>query len=342
MSSAPSNKAYTVWEKSDGSADFLQLTAPNGGVLGWIDPKGVGSGALASGGGGGVIPQFSSTNAVYNLPGTLGGTAGDNGTVAISGPGLNTSRFFGAGGVNLYVEGATVLSGIGTTSTAMYMAVNGSGPGDQSFIMDYHAGPSNSVTAMNWGVPGDAAAWQISPGFADRRLILGGASTNKLGFYGYGQNTTLGPTPDGVAQQTVTGSKDTNAALAALLTALAATGLIVDGTTGGTVSPAIVSLSGSADAINPHTSATYMVTTAGVDAMTIAAPTVTTDDGVTIKITTNTAAAHTLTGTGGILRTGTAAVTHANFASFAGSSIQIMAWQGHWYVMAQNLIASFT
>jgi hypothetical protein len=101
-------------------------------------------------------------------------------------------------------------------------------------------------------------------------------------------------------------------------------------------------LSGGTDAINPHTPATYVVTTVGVDAMTLAAPTVTTDDGVVIKVTTSTNAAHTITFTGGTLRPGTAAVTTANFASFRGSSIELMAWQGNWYVMAQNNIASYT
>jgi hypothetical protein len=101
-------------------------------------------------------------------------------------------------------------------------------------------------------------------------------------------------------------------------------------------------LSGGTDAINPHTSATYVVTTAGVDAMTLAAPTVTTDDGVVIKVTLSTNAAHTITFTGGTLRPGTAAVTTVNFASFRGSSIELMAWQGLWFVMAQNNIASYT
>jgi hypothetical protein len=95
-------------------------------------------------------------------------------------------------------------------------------------------------------------------------------------------------------------------------------------------------LSGGADAINAHTAATYVVTTAGVDAMTIVAPTATTDDGKIIKITTATAAAHTLTCTGGTLRPGTASVTTVNFASFPGSSIELMAYQGNWYVMAAN------
>jgi hypothetical protein len=108
-----------------------------------------------------------------------------------------------------------------------------------------------------------------------------------------------------------------------------------------TLSPINI-LSGGADVIDPHTSATYMVTTAGVNAMTLAAPTVTTDDGKVIKVTLSTNAAHTITCTGGTLRPGTAAVTTVNFASFRGSSIELMAWQGNWYVMAQNLVASYT
>jgi len=108
-----------------------------------------------------------------------------------------------------------------------------------------------------------------------------------------------------------------------------------------TLSPVNV-LSGGTDAINPHTAATYIVTTPGVDAMTLAAPTPTTDDGKIIKVTLSTNAAHTITCTGGTLRPGTASVTTVNFASFRGSSIELMAYQGLWYVMAQNLIASYT
>jgi hypothetical protein len=75
--------------------------------------------------------------------------------------------------------------------------------------------------------------------------------------------------------------------------------------------------------------------------MTIAAPTVTTDDGVLIRITLGTSAAHVLTCTGNTLRCGTAAILTVNFASYYGSSIELMAYQGLWYVMAQNNIASF-
>src|ERR1700675_2658045 len=64
-------------------------------------------------------------------------------------------------------------------------------------------------------------------------------------------------------------------------------------------------LSGGTDAIPAHTPGTYVVTTAGVDAMTIAAPTVTTDDGIVIKVTISTNAAHTITFTAGSFRHGT-------------------------------------
>lgn len=90
-------------------------------------------------------------------------------------------------------------------------------------------------------------------------------------------------------------------------------------------------LSGSTDAINPHVSGSYLVTTAGVDAMTLAAPTSGTDDGVTITITSTTANAHTLTATG-LLKTGSASVNLATFAAFAGAGLTLRAYQGLWYV----------
>lgn len=48
MSSQPSTKSYTIFENSDGSADYLQLRQPNNGTIGWIDPNGILSGSLAS------------------------------------------------------------------------------------------------------------------------------------------------------------------------------------------------------------------------------------------------------------------------------------------------------
>lgn len=85
-------------------------------------------------------------------------------------------------------------------------------------------------------------------------------------------------------------------------------------------------------AIPPHTPATYVITKAGVLVDTLAAPTVGTDDGIIITITSNTANAHTLTATG-LLQTGTASVNVATFAAQAGAGLTLMAYQGKWNVL---------
>ena len=94
-----------------------------------------------------------------------------------------------------------------------------------------------------------------------------------------------------------------------------------------------IRLSGAADAISPHLSHAYVVTKAGVDAMTLAAPTAGTDDGITITISSNTANAHTLTATG-LLQTGTASVNVATFAAQKGAGLTLQAFQGKWMVMS--------
>jgi hypothetical protein len=90
-------------------------------------------------------------------------------------------------------------------------------------------------------------------------------------------------------------------------------------------------------AIGPNASAAYVITKAGVLADTLAAPTVTTSDGVTIVVTSNTANAHTITATG-LFQTGTATVNLATFAAFAGASITLMAYQGKWNVISLNAV----
>lgn len=85
-------------------------------------------------------------------------------------------------------------------------------------------------------------------------------------------------------------------------------------------------------AIPPSTSATYVITKAGVLADTLAAPTATTDDGKIITVTSNTANAHTITATG-LLQTGTASVNVATFAAQPGAGLTLMAYQGKWNVL---------
>lgn len=88
-------------------------------------------------------------------------------------------------------------------------------------------------------------------------------------------------------------------------------------------------------AIAPHTPANYIITKAGIAAMTLAAPTATTDDGVLIYIASGTANAHTVTATG-LYLTGTSAVNLATYAGIAGAAMLLMAYQAKWIVMWAN------
>lgn len=95
--------------------------------------------------------------------------------------------------------------------------------------------------------------------------------------------------------------------------------------------PAIV-LSGLTDAIDPHTPAFYVVNTAGVDAMTLVAPTAA-DEGVIIDIWSTTANAHTLTATSAIAA-GVSAKSVATFPAFAGAGIRLRACNLLWHVLS--------
>lgn len=86
-------------------------------------------------------------------------------------------------------------------------------------------------------------------------------------------------------------------------------------------------------AIPPHAGHFYTVTKAGVAALTLAAPTAGTDDGIEIAITSTTAFAHTLTATG-LLQTGTASVNLATFAAQPGAGLTLMAVNGKLNVLA--------
>jgi hypothetical protein len=76
----------------------------------------------------------------------------------------------------------------------------------------------------------------------------------------------------------------------------------------------------------------YVVTKAGVAALTLAAPTAAVQDGAIIRISSTTANAHTLTATG-LLQTGTASVNVATFAAQAGAGLTLMAYNGKWIVL---------
>lgn len=90
-------------------------------------------------------------------------------------------------------------------------------------------------------------------------------------------------------------------------------------------------------AIDPHTAAFYVITKGSAAALTLAAPTATTDDGLQIVITSNSAFAHVITATG-LLQTGAATVNTATTSVFAGASLTLIAYQGKWNVVSQNTI----
>ena len=101
---------------------------------------------------------------------------------------------------------------------------------------------------------------------------------------------------------------------------------------------AMLNLSAAAPAVNPHVSANYNFTRAGVVAATIAAPTATTDDGVLISFTNTTTDQDTVTFTGNTLDSGAAGVLTATFPAHAGGSITVRARNARWQLVSNNLV----
>jgi hypothetical protein len=93
-------------------------------------------------------------------------------------------------------------------------------------------------------------------------------------------------------------------------------------------------LSGSADAINPHLSGNYEISTAGVDAMTILAPTSGVDDNLSISIFSTTLYAHTLTSVA-LFQTGASGTNVLTFAAYAGAGVTLRAYKGFWQLVGQ-------
>jgi hypothetical protein len=99
----------------------------------------------------------------------------------------------------------------------------------------------------------------------------------------------------------------------------------------------VVSASG---AIDPHTANRYVITKAGVAALTLAAPTAGADDGMQIDFISTTANQHTITATG-LFVDGAGHVNVATFPANAGGQILLEAYQGKWYVLnAQAVVMS--
>lgn len=97
------------------------------------------------------------------------------------------------------------------------------------------------------------------------------------------------------------------------------------------IQEATVTASGSTDALT-FPGSTF-VTTAGVDAMTLATPVATTDDGKKLTVTDTSGHAHTITTAASKIAPGHHLIT---FNGTVGSFVTLQAFQGLWYVQASS------
>ena len=79
---------------------------------------------------------------------------------------------------------------------------------------------------------------------------------------------------------------------------------------------------------------TVFLNKSGVLAATLAAPTATTDDGKVMRIVSLTANAHTVTQTTPGFNNGGSASDVATFGGAIGDNMNIVAYQGKWYVLS--------
>ena len=78
---------------------------------------------------------------------------------------------------------------------------------------------------------------------------------------------------------------------------------------------------------------TVFLTKGTASAITVAAPTATTHDGVIIHVVSTTAAAHTITATTIGFNAGDAASDVATLGAAKGNGLSFVAYQGEWYVL---------
>ena len=97
-------------------------------------------------------------------------------------------------------------------------------------------------------------------------------------------------------------------------------------------------LSGASYTVSAHQAAVYVMTYAGAEAITLGAPTAGVDDFKVITFIGGSAYAHVITSTGNLL-TGTTSKTGVlTFSAVAGSSCQLMAYQGKWILLSNQTV----
>lgn len=109
------------------------------------------------------------------------------------------------------------------------------------------------------------------------------------------------------------------------------TGNLTGNVTGGIKQPVVEVTADGAIAV-PTVDTKYVITKAGVAAMTIVDPTDVAHDGITLTFISATANAHTLTRATTGFNDGGAGADVATWGGAKGDGIQITAWDGKWYV----------
>ena len=100
----------------------------------------------------------------------------------------------------------------------------------------------------------------------------------------------------------------------------------------------LLTLTGTADVLNPHVAQAYVITNASAaDLTTLAAPTagdptVGGDDGKILRVFSTTAFAHRVTCTG-LLQNGAGNANSVTFPAQAGAVVELMAFNGKWIVL---------
>lgn len=91
-------------------------------------------------------------------------------------------------------------------------------------------------------------------------------------------------------------------------------------------------------AVSPRNPGFFVITKAGVAAITLVPPTAGADDGLEIEIASNTAFAHTVNvGAGNLLNGLQAPAAQVAFPAFAGAAIFLTAYQGKWMLYTGGL-----
>jgi hypothetical protein len=173
---------------------------------------------------GAVLETQGNPNSVVDIPIPASDVAVDKGAVIIHGTGIANSAAFGNKVLLVLEQQDHNTQGLAienkqSPSSALYFVVNDAVGGNATSSILFRNGTINQVPSIQFGFPGHLGGIKISPD--SDTLSLGVDTTHAIGFYG----------TNGLPQQTVTGAKGGNAALASLITALANLGLIVDGTT---------------------------------------------------------------------------------------------------------------